>query len=220
MKRSVVLKILVSLLVVFCLASLAEADPKPGKGWKKNKHKNYEYHNGVYVVEHPGKGWYAPRPDRGRRVIVVQPSGLYYVRVTAVLAGNLVRVSFGDGYAPQIVRLIGSDLMVGGNPWYDDYRRDARAYTSRSLRGRKIWLQLSGGDVWDAEGRMLGYVWLSRPVRYDEHEAGRYLFNRVLLSNGYARMSVRYPANDRYRSFMYRSQVEAREARRGYWRHY
>lgn len=131
---------------------------------------------------------------------------------TQIRGGYVSRVIDGDTIEVRVagrsrtVRLIGIDSpeVVDGSRPAECYGRDAAEHTSIRLEGGRVRLELDI-DKEDDERRLLAYVW---------HRGS--LFNRVLVSRGYATASS-LPPNFRYSDLLAQAQRAAKASRRGMW---
>lgn len=131
---------------------------------------------------------------------------------THIRGGYVARVIDGDTIEVRIagefrtVRLIGIDApeMVDESRPAECYWREAAEHTSLRLEGGRVRLELDI-DKEDDDGRLLAYIW---------HRGN--LFNRALVSRGYATVSSLRP-NLRYSDLFATAQRTARASRRGMW---
>lgn len=186
-------------------------------GHYNRKTGEYHYHNGGYSGSSGGgggSGYSNVTP------IVLERSGFYYVRVLSVLAGDIVKVSFSDDYEPEMVKLVGCDSPILKTKTQQGafYSNEARDYTTKSLKGKKVWLQISEAMIKDANSRILGYIWLTKPKTSNEQEIKTALFNSRLISNGCAQISTKYPTGEKYKKYFEKYQADAKSAKRGLWK--
>ena len=130
--------------------------------------------------------------------------------VVRVIDGDTIEIRFIDG-AIERLRFIGVDTPEKGDP----YGAEATSYTSKALASKKIWIERDAGER-DRYGRLLGYVWLSPPMRGDEGDIRSNLFNARLLLDGYAKLMT-VPPNVKYVDQFTTYQASARNEDKGLW---
>ena len=135
------------------------------------------------------------------------PSEQTHIRggyVSRVIDGDTIEVRVAGQF--RAVRLIGIDAPRTGEESRpaECYGREAAERTSLRLEGGRVRLELDI-DKEDADGRLLAYVWRRGS-----------LFNRSLVSWGYANVSSR-PPNLRYSDLFAQAQRSAKASRRGMW---
>jgi micrococcal nuclease len=101
-------------------------------------------------------------------------------------------------------RFIGVDTPEVYTSPPDCYGEAASRFTRNKLEGERVKVTY-GEDTLDQYGRALIYIWRN----------GR-LFNATLVRKGFAKVEI-YSPNDRYASWLYRLQNEAKAASRGLW---
>jgi len=133
----------------------------------------------------------------------VQPAGVYELAtVSSVVDGDTIDVTFRDGRTAR-VRLIGVDTPeVHGQ--VECYGEAASAFTRSWLLGKEVGLEKDVSET-DRYGRLLRYVWV-----------GPYLFNEVLVRQGYAGVAT-YPPDVKYQWRFSGAERAAREERAGLW---
>ena len=152
-----------------------------------------------------------PVSQRGlSSMLAVRPPDPEWAKVARVIDGDTIEIElFGER---EKVRLIGVDApetVAPGQP-VGCYGPEASEFARKSLEGRVVKLTRSTfGDVRDAYGRLLAYVWVDL-----DHDGQLELFNKVLLERGYARVTGFN--HDLRREFL-RAERGAREERRGLW---
>lgn len=136
--------------------------------------------------------------------------------VIRAIDGDTIEVKLINGKT-ETVRLIGMDTpeVVHPTRGEEPFGREASDFTRRTLAGKGVYLELDAAER-DRYGRLLAYVWLSRPERGDEAEVRERMFNARLLLGGYGQL-LTIPPNVRYAEMFRRFQAEAREAERGLW---
>ncbi|TLM97920.1 MAG: hypothetical protein FDZ75_03520, partial [Actinobacteria bacterium] len=140
--------------------------------------------------------------------------------VTRVVDGDTIHVRFSDDGATEKIRIIGVDT-----PEYtkeiEPYGAEASRYAQDRLSGRTVYLERDA-ELRDRYGRMLAYVWLSKPIRAGSDgrpafaEVGRRTFEGLLLRHGYGQVMT-IPPNVKYADYFVRMGREARDANRGLW---
>jgi micrococcal nuclease len=133
--------------------------------------------------------------------------------VVHVTDGDTVRVRMPDGRIER-VRFIGVDTPES-TIRIEPLGKESSAYTTRALAGRDVFLELDVEDR-DRYGRLLAYVWLTRPSRGDATEVRAVMFNARLLLDGFAQV-LTVPPNVKYVELFLVLQRESREAGRGLW---
>jgi endonuclease YncB( thermonuclease family) len=131
--------------------------------------------------------------------------------VRQVFDADTIGVRLGDGRRVH-VQLIGIDAPDGGT----QHRADANAYARRLLtEGRGVFLERAS-QLWDDEGRLMAYFWLSRPGGNLRAKAKTQMLNAILLTKGWAHIEEE-PPNLEYASLFRSLQDAARSAGRGIW---
>ncbi len=131
------------------------------------------------------------------------PFGNY--KVTRVVDGDTVKVMFNG--KEESLRFIGVDTPESVHP---DQTRNmpegkiASDFTKKMLEGKDIGIEFDVQER-DQYGRLLGYV----------HYNGE-MFNKVLLEEGYAKLST-YPPNTMYVDEFTQLQEQARINKKGFW---
>jgi micrococcal nuclease len=110
------------------------------------------------------------------------------------------------------VRFIGVDTPERGQ----NFAAQATAYATRWLAGRTVYLERDV-EQRDRYGRLLAYVWLSRPQSGDAAEAREKMFNARLLWNGLG-VLLTIPPNVAYVDMFTVFQREGRDAELGLWK--
>lgn len=115
------------------------------------------------------------------------------------------------------VRLIGVDCpeLTHEDPRVRDYAFAAAAFTREQLEGKEVWLE-TDMVMFDTYGRLLAYVWTAPPIGFSEDEMRDYMFNAILLLEGYA-LTYTLPPNVKHANIFARFQHEAIMAARGIW---
>ena len=150
--------------------------------------------------------------------VTLKPNSLHYVRVSRVIDGDTIDVTFKKGAPPERVRLIGvntpeTEYSPKGAEYYG---KEASDFTKTSLAKRDIWLQFDVG-IRDKYQRLLAYVWMEKPHDMDNQEEIRgKMFNARLLLEGYAQTMTIQP-NSRYAELFVRFQREAKTNNKGLW---
>jgi micrococcal nuclease len=134
--------------------------------------------------------------------------------VERVVDGDTAWFTLTDGTREK-VRFIGVDTPESTTQ-HEPFGKEAAAYTASILNvGRSVDLQIDL-DERDRYGRLLAYVWLSRPGTGDAAEARAKMLNAMLVEKGYA-MVLTIPPNIAYVDLFVALQLEARNAARGLW---
>lgn len=143
------------------------------------------------------------------------PPPVLQSKVTKVIDGDTVTVSIGK--KTEKVRMIGVNTPETHHPTkgVEPYGKEAAAFTTKRLTGKKIWLQKDVGER-DRYGRLLAYVWLRKPLTGSQAEATKSMYNAELVANGYAQVMT-IPPNVTYADLFIKLQREARENNRGLW---
>lgn len=134
--------------------------------------------------------------------------------VTGVSDGDTITVSInGENHK---VRLIGVDTPETKHPNkpVEYFGPEASKFTTEQLNGKTVYLEKDVSES-DKYGRLLFYVWLTRPKTNEptKDEINSYMFNARLLANGYAR-PLTYPPDVKYESIL--SEI-SRSAQEKYW---
>lgn len=113
------------------------------------------------------------------------------------------------------VRMIGVDTPETHHPSkpVQYYGKEAEAFTRSQLTGATVYLEFDAQQR-DKYGRLLAYVWTSRPD--SESDARDKMFNAKLLLDGYAKL-LTVPPNVKYVDQFKDFQRESRENNRGLW---
>ncbi|MFQ6111293.1 MAG: metal-dependent hydrolase [Nitrospinota bacterium] len=152
-----------------------------------------------------------PVSQRGiSSMLAVGPKDPEWARVARVIDGDTIEIElFGER---EKVRLIGVDTpeTVAPDRPVGCYGPEAAKFTKEHLEGKVVKLTRSTfGQIRDAYGRLLAYVWVDL-----DGDGSLELFNRVLLERGYARTTGFN--HDLRREFL-RAERGAREEGRGLW---
>ena len=134
--------------------------------------------------------------------------------VDRVVDGDTAWVRLGDGRTEK-VRFIGVDSPESTTR-KEPFGEAAAAYTRSVLEaGRAVELE-TDVDQRDRYGRLLAYVWLSRPETAAATDARDAMLNAMLVRDGYATV-LTVPPNVAYADLFVALQLEARRAARGVW---
>ncbi|MGB9812475.1 MAG: thermonuclease family protein [Thermovenabulum sp.] len=142
---------------------------------------------------------------------------LIQTKIVKVLDGDTVNAKIGT--KTVTIRLIGvncpeiehKSLKIKEQP----YGKKAMEYTKKVLYGKTVYIQKDVQEK-DKYGRLLGYIWLSKPKNDSEEEIKSKMFNAQLLLNGYAQVMT-VPPNVRYADYFVKYERIARENKRGLW---
>lgn len=138
-------------------------------------------------------------------------------KVTKVVDGDTIKVLLnGKEYT---VRMIGVDTpeTVHPNKPVQFYGKEASNYTKSQLTGKVVYLQKDVSET-DRYGRLLRYVWVSRPSSDNpsEIEIKNHMYNAILVKNGYAH-SATFQPDSRYSNIFVGLEREARSKNLGLW---
>ncbi len=136
-----------------------------------------------------------------------EEANLITATVTRVVDGDTAYVNTGG--RSEKVRFIGVDAPENTRE-VEPYGKEAAAYTTKQLLGKKVWLELDAQER-DKYGRLLAYVWLAPPNNDSETEVRAKMLNARLLLEGYAQVMT-VPPNVKYADLFVKLQREAREA--------
>jgi len=158
----------------------------------------------VFVLYHPIKLIYSRIAER---------FNILKVFVSYVVDGDTIRVDINRSNVS--VRLIGIDCPELSDPREQVYAEESLKYTKKRLLNKEVWLEF---DVQreDRYGRLLAYVWLKPPNKFDEEEIRKNMFNAQIILDGYAKVYT-YPPNVKYTDFFVKFQREAVENKTGLW---
>ncbi len=140
--------------------------------------------------------------------------------VTKVVDGDTVHVRLMGSGRKEKIRLIGVDTPESTNE-IEPYGPEASAYAKGKLDGTTVYLE-TDAELRDRYGRLLAYLWMSRPTLADEDDMPAFsevrtrMFNGWLLRDGYAQV-LTVPPNVKYAEDFLVLQQEARKAERGLW---
>lgn len=138
-------------------------------------------------------------------------------RVIRVVDGDTIHVLFnGQKYK---IRMIGVDTpeTVHPNKPVEYYGKEASNFTKKSLSNKTVYLQKDVSET-DKYGRLLRYIWLSRPSSNEpsEEEIINNMYNAILVKEGYAQ-AYTYQPDSKYSNLFTRLQRDAREQNIGMW---
>ena len=141
----------------------------------------------------------------------------FSAEVTFVSDGDTFHVNLNG--KDEKVRLIGVNTPEIAHPEQgikeQPYGQEAKDYTTRRLLGKKVYLTFDVANR-DKYGRLLAYVWTSKPKNDSEKEIRTKMFNAELLLNGYAQVMT-VPPNVKYADLFVKFQKEARTKGKGLW---
>jgi len=144
---------------------------------------------------------------------IAEKSNILKVFVSYVVDGDTIRVDINRSNVS--VRLIGIDCPEFSDPREQVYAEESLEYTKKRLLNKEVWLEFDVQKE-DRYGRLLAYVWLKPPNRFDEEEVRKNMFNAQILLDGYAKVYT-YPPNVKYTDFFVKFQREAVENKTGLW---
>lgn len=133
-----------------------------------------------------------------------------WVTVSRVVDGDTVELEGGDR-----VRMIGvntPETVKPGEP-EQPYGKQASDFTKSQIQGKRLFLETDVQEK-DQYGRILGYLYTQEPKNQDELE--KYMFNAILLREGYAQLMTIQP-NSKYADTFVKFQRQAREGNKGLW---
>ena len=123
-------------------------------------------------------------------------------KVVYVVDGDTLCVQTFGVEGPQKVRLIGvnceesvasEEYLARTGQENTDAGRAASDYTKSLVTpGSVVWLERDVSDT-DRYGRLLRYVWLSKPKAVTDAEATEKMLNAILVRDGYARPAAYEP---------------------------
>ena len=123
-------------------------------------------------------------------------------KVVYVVDGDTLCVQTFGVEGPQKVRLIGvnceesvasEEYLARTGQENTDAGRAASDYTKSLVTpGSVVWLERDVSDT-DRYGRLLRYVWLSKPKAVTDAEATEKMLNAILVRDGYARPATYEP---------------------------
>ena len=138
-------------------------------------------------------------------------------KVTYVSDGDTFHINLNG--RDEKVRLIGVNTPEIAHPEQgiaeQPYGKEAKDYTTSRLIGKTVYLTFDVSNR-DKYGRLLAYVWTSKPVNDSEKEIRTKMFNAELLLNGYAQVMT-VPPNVKYADLFVKFQQEARSKGEGLW---
>ncbi|BCJ85894.1 thermonuclease family protein [Effusibacillus dendaii] len=130
--------------------------------------------------------------------------------VKHVVDGDTVESESGEK-----IRLIGVNTpeTVKPNSSVQPYGKAASDFTKSQLQGKKVFIEQDVQPK-DKYGRTLAYLYLQEPKT--EQEIEQYMFNAILLKEGYAQLMT-IPPNVKYADLFVKLQRQARESNKGLW---
>lgn len=141
-------------------------------------------------------------------------------RVTRVVDGDTAWVRMVDSGEEEKVRFIGVDTPEN-TIQVEPYGAEASKYAKKHLSGATVYLE-TDVEKRDRYGRLLAYVWMSKPQAGDADErptlaeAKERMFNAWLARDGYAQ-TLTIPPNVKYEDYFLELQRSARDANEGLW---
>lgn len=129
------------------------------------------------------------------------------VKIERVVDGDTLEIQLNG--KKEKLRLIGVDTPETKKPNTPVmfYGEEASNFTKKRLDKKTVELEWDV-DRKDQYDRLLAYVWV-----------GDELFNRTLVSEGYARIAT-FPPNVKYVDLFKKAQEEARQKQNGLWKNY
>ena len=137
--------------------------------------------------------------------------------VTRVVDGDTIEVNLsGKNYKLRMVGVDTPETVHPSKP-VQFYGKEASNYTKSQLTGKKVYLQKDVSET-DKYGRLLRYVWLSRPMSNEptKEEVINQMFNAQLVKNGYAH-AYSYPPDVKYIPIFKELEQNARNKGIGLW---
>lgn len=146
--------------------------------------------------------------DNNTRSVLIDskyPYGQY--KVNRVVDGDTLKINFNG--KEESLRLIGVDTPESVHS--DSSKNTAEGkiasdYTKSILEGKNVAVEFDVQER-DQYGRLLGYVWVNGKM-----------FNKTLVQEGYAKIAT-YPPNVRYVEDFTQQQTQARNNKKGFWKH-
>lgn len=126
------------------------------------------------------------------------------VMVNRVVDGDTIEVTINGNTEKVRLILVDTPETVHPQKPVQPFGPEASDFAKKHLEGQQIFLEL-GVQERDKYGRLLGYVWL-----------GDKLFNKMLLEEGLARVSV-FPPNTKYIDDFKVVEKSAKDAKKGIW---
>ena len=146
--------------------------------------------------------------------IIESPLSLEKAHVVRVVDGDTAVVRLESGIKEK-VRFIGLDTPESTTR-HEPFGEEASAFTKSRLEGKTVYLEKDISER-DRYGRLLRYIWLEPPAEESEEAVREYLFNAILLLEGYAQVAT-YPPDVKYiDKYFVGFQAEARNANKGLW---
>lgn len=136
--------------------------------------------------------------------------------VTRVIDGDTLHVTVNK--KKYKLRMVGVDTPETVHPKkpVEFYGKEASNYTKAQLTNKKVYLQKDVTDT-DKYGRLLRYVWLSKPSNNPtKQEVMTKMFNAQLVKNGYANVYT-YPPDVKYIPIFRELEQQARKNNVGLW---
>lgn len=138
-------------------------------------------------------------------------------QVTDIIDGDTIKVSYND--REYELKMIGVNSPETDHPDkpVEYFGREAHDFTKSSLSSKTVYLQKDVSET-DKNGRLLRYVWLSRPETNDptEKEIIDKMFNAKLVKEGYAQ-AYTYQPDSKYTNLFTKLQNEAKNNLAGLW---
>lgn len=157
-----------------------------------------------------GDGYIAPKPIKSKNTFTE-------AKVTRVVDGDTIKASInGEEYTIRFI-LVDTPETVHPSKPVEFFGKEASEYTKKNLEGKTVYLQKDVSDF-DRYGRMLSYVWLTRPSTNEptKEEIIQNMFNAKLIANGYANLST-FPPDVKYVDLFRELETTARNNNWGLW---
>lgn len=138
------------------------------------------------------------------------PAGAVPAQLVRIIDGDTIVVHISGQSGEETVRLIGIDTPETKKPDtpVQCYGREATAFTTQLLTGKKIWLERDVSDR-DHYGRLLRYIWVEQGSSY-------LLANEEIVRLGFGAAGD-YPPDTRYHDRLFAALDHARSQRLGMW---
>lgn len=209
--------------ILLCFSCTSVASGHPGRTDSRGGHYNrktgeYHYHNSGYSSG-PSSSYGSSYQKSTTPDIVLKTNGLYYVRVIDVYSGDTIKISFSDKHETKIVRMVGCDSFSVNdkNQNRARYGKEALKFSTKHLKNKKIWLQISHDRISNSKQQIMGYVWLTKPEDDDDNAIENNLFNIHLVTNALACVSTEFPPNEKFTPFFEKCESNVKSQRSGIW---
>ena len=139
------------------------------------------------------------------------------VTVTRVVDGDTIVVNRNGQEQKLRMILVDTSETVHPNKPVQYYGKEASNFTKSQLTGKTVYLQKDVSDT-DRYGRLLRYVWLSRPTTDNptKYEIVNNMYNAILIKDGYGQL-VTVPPDVKYVDIFKELNEQARNQNKGLW---